>query len=86
MNNYFSVGSSIEVKTNTFCPNYPSLNISNWKGTICNMYNINNCFIALIRWNSNTIKNMPKDFISYSISNDLDYKKMFLDCRKLICL
>lgn len=72
------------VKENIFCPDYPSLSISNWEGTIERIIKFNTEIFFLIKWNTNTINTMPQDYLIDSNKKNLDYKYMYLKSNKLI--
>ncbi|OVE70000.1 hypothetical protein CCS79_03035 [Clostridium diolis] len=78
------VGKYILVKNNIFCPDYNSMSISNWRGTVIKIINSSNGPLLLIKWDSNTIESMPYDYINDSKNKKLNYHYMYLKFDKIL--
>ena len=70
------VGDCVKVKKGIFDFDNPSVCIENWQGQIIEEYDsTEDGLMGVIQWDSQTLREMPKDYIKQSIEDDLDYSK-----------
>jgi hypothetical protein len=81
--NVYHVGESVIIKPDTICPDYRNLSIGNWHGSVINTIQDESKVILYIEWDSITLNNMPEEFIIDSISNGLDFAKIYLNSDKV---
>jgi hypothetical protein len=73
-------GDFVKVKKGVNEPDYQKFDISGWKGTIVDIYTLENekDRIVAIDWDLETIKNLPIEFIKISILDGCSFSEMHL--------
>lgn len=77
--NCLGIGDIVRVKEGIMCPDLKDLNIEGWKGVVTEISeDEEDNVIVCIEWDEDTIKNMPKNFISQGDEEGLDNELMYL--------
>lgn len=75
----FKVGDWVKVKKGIVVPDSPKYCIENWKGKITEKFTAEaDELVVWIKWNSQTLKKMPTDFIKECIQDGLEFSEMGL--------
>ena len=73
------IGDSVKVREGTMCPDLEDLHIGGWQGRVSEIgEDDSGTDLICIRWDSITLKNMPRYFIDQSEEEGLEYTKMDL--------
>jgi hypothetical protein len=73
------IGDSVKVKEGLMCPDSEDLCIGGWQGTILEIgEDDSGNDLICIRWDSITLKNMPRYFIDRSEEERFEYARMYL--------
>ena len=73
------IGDSVKVKEGMQCPDLEDLCIGGWQGRILEIgEDDSGNDLICIRWDSITLKNMPRYFIDQSEEEGFEYAKMYL--------
>jgi len=71
----FKVGDSVRVKKGVLCPDDDSVNIAGWQGRI---FEIEDRDLIGIRWDSITLKHLPREYIQQSEEEGMGWAEMYL--------
>ena len=71
----FKIGDSIRVRKGVMCPDDDSVCMSQWQGRI---FDIDEDGIIGIRWDSITLRQLPRAYIKKSEEEGLDWAEMYL--------
>jgi hypothetical protein len=73
------MGDSVKVKEGTMCPDLKDLCIGGWQGIISEIgEDDDGNDLICIRWDSITLKNMPRYFVDQNEEEGLEYARMYL--------
>lgn len=73
------IGDSVRVKEGVPCPDLEGLCIGGWQGRVSEIgEDDKGKDLICIRWDSITLKNMPRSFIDQSEEEGVDYARMYL--------
>jgi hypothetical protein len=76
------IGDSVKVKEGMMCPDLEDLCIGGWQGSISEVGEDNDANdLICIRWDSITLKNMPRYFLDQSEDAGLEYARMYTQHR-----
>ncbi len=75
----FKVGDSVKIKKGIRCPDDESLSIAGWQGWIIDT----DGDLVGIRWDSLTLKTLPKKYIRYCDEEGFDWAELFLSPDKI---
>lgn len=82
----FKVGDWVKVKKGIVVPDNPEYCIENWKGKIIKEFSAEaDELVVLIKWDSQTLKKMPTDFIKECIHDGLEFSEMGLGINEIEC-
>ncbi len=73
-NKILQVNDTIIVKDNVLCPDDEKLCIAGWQGKIIEIDNEDSEKSATIKWNADTLKQMPEYYIKQSVTEGLDFE------------
>ena len=76
----FKVGDSVRVKKGVLCPDDDSVNIAGWQGRI---FEIEDRDLIGIRWDSITLKHLPREYIKQSEEEGMGWAEMYLSADDL---
>ena len=80
----FKVGDSVRVKKEAMCPDFEDLCIEGWQGRVAEITELEDGSTGVyIRWDCDTLKNMPGVFIDQSEEDGVDYASMYLDAQEV---
>ena len=77
----FSIGDSVKVKEGIMCPDDDSVCIGGWQGRIFEIEEGDD--IVGIRWDSITLKQLPREYIKQSETEGLGWTEMYLSVDEL---
>ena len=73
------IGDSVRVKEGMPCPDLEDLCIGDWQGRVSEIgEDDSGNGLICIRWDSITLKNMPRNFIDQSEEEGLEYERMYI--------
>ncbi len=73
----FEMGDSVKVKSGIMDPDVEDLCIEGWQGRVAEI--TDGGTTILIRWDSVTLENMPREYIDLGEEEGLDYTGMYLE-------
>ena len=77
----FSIGDSVKIKEGIMCPDDDSVCMSGWQGRIFEIEEDED--IVGIRWDSITLKNLPRKYITQSEKEGLDWTEIYLSTEEI---
>ena len=75
----FEIGQTVKVKKGVMCPDHENLCLENYQGLVTDFgEEEDGALTVCIEWDAISLKNLPEDYISESITEGLAYQMMYL--------